>query len=1782
MHKFDKGLAKDIRPQEQPDGTYPFAKNGVQLLHGVTTNEPGFLPSSAVIPYTPIGLIETSKFPVVVSTDNVNSAFGYFDEKNDVYTPIFNDATKSFKLGLNLQWYVTGQAQLNYKGEVIIACTDRHIFPMFLNCDVPVADALDDLRLFPKAQRPEITNTVIENGGILLPGAYYVLGKYGKFDGTETSYLISSDVIIIAGTAGVNTGKGLQIEVRNADPNFDLIQIGIISKVAGVVTALTMEPATLSASGAATLVYSGSNLTTVATLEELLVDPVTYTKVQCMGQLNDALYIGNMEREPEIRMQKHALLVNLRFVSKLVSVFPRDEDHANARQRSFRHQEVYAFYIRYSITTGGWTQLNVIAGLTPTSGDMSLSAEASVGGMVGLKFQVEDTIHSFDAINKKGTLGVWQNDDETYPDTDDYDASSIGGRNLRGQKVLHHRFPSIGWCKENLYSFDDTYGKNRLDLMGIEVTNVVIPTELKDRLDGGYEIYFAKRNTSNSTVLGQSLMLFGARAGKLDGTITGPDNEYVSTGGNWNSQIDWEGSNRERPLTIDQRLFRFHDFDILFNRPAIAPVFLSFQLKHKRVDLPATFGLLEDFYIPPGHRNGPIAYLLDYISRGMPPLAVAAGKKIRHISEYQYVPNNLFVGKWKNIQLETVFAGRIEGPPMLAQNEISETSLWTGRVSQRPDLVAQFETTFLVNMMSMNQNLYLPFNSQPVARCGVRQVGNSTLFGGDSFVVDYTFHTYGWLDQNNDTYAEDSASAEFMGIKTVRRFACESSSNLYSRFEIPGDIYSRYYPVSPLSNYTETAANSNYTNALSRNFDPNHFGYNKDSNALNDLITAVIFNPQREDIHTHPFRVHRGGKLNRQLKKRSWRTFLPLDYYECQKNMGVIINLEGMDDRLFIHHEKALFFTQDKLKLEQGVLAVTLGSADIFQFEPQEGLATKLGYAGTQHQLACVRSPLGYIFVDSLQGQMFIFKGELRLINEYLNRFLEKYLKVTGINPFIGDGITIGYDPQYKRIMLTVKKLVYPTGVKLLQFTQAFIDTLTPDVSLVNYHGRLLKFLGPNTTEYDCFSRPPVEAPDGSVTIPEDTPVGSNIYSAGATSGENLSFYIVGGNLDNTFSVNASTGMITLVNQAGIDYEVRHQFILQMKAVDPDGQFALYLITVNITNVNEPPVTGDFEFAILENVANGAAVGTVMASDPEHAPLTYAITSGNNDGVFVINPTTGAITVANNTTVDAETTNLYVLSVNVSDGVNTVASTVLVHVTSIDEPPPLNDDTITIYDTTPTSYLVYTFFTRDPEGTAVRYEIVSATVDGIFSLDLTTGRLTLVDNALLNPQTTPQIILVVRAIDATEQQDTGTLTINVVYDPVTLQFLPGSGVCSGGCPIGWTETADGLQCERLTTIPATPPTGGPPISVVAATNGAYGNFGAVIYDNIYNGHGVGTVTQWMQNSPVWKNIATNLLDGMLNRAGVWGSTPVPDDEPIGFSIPITILVTKTFLVAIAGDNKCRIAVNGVTIVDQNPTEIGDSLEVQLGLTGQGIALAFKITHIYQVTLTAGTSYIGLEGVNFGSAAAFAAEIYDNTVAEVMAATLKTAYTTDPTGFPLNQNYYNNLNLVFTTRSARGGTFTSGISGGYSCPVGYALDGTAVPIPNCVQVERQPAITKLWTITQVKSTRLDVVIQTFPNMTGQTFQGVPVPYYPPVPNHVDCGGTTVVYYSDWRAGTAQKLDCPDGELGSIVRYAVPAGAYTSFVSLVDANALAEADVNAHKQAYANDNGFCSLPEGNPPN
>ncbi len=194
-----------------------------------------------------------------------------------------------------------------------------------------------------------------------------------------------------------------------------------------------------------------------------------------------------------------------------------------------------------------------------------------------------------------------------------------------------------------------------------------------------------------------------------------------------------------------------------------------------------------------------------------------------------------------------------------------------------------------------------------------------------------------------------------------------------------------------------------------------------------------------------------------------------------------------------------------------------------------------------------------------------------------------------------------------------------------------------------------------------------------------------------------------------------------------------------------------------VTNPNSPPIIQNQTFSIVENSAGGTSVGTVVATDPEQGPLTFAITAGNTGNAFAINGTTGELTVLTQSALDFETVPSFALSVSVTDnGGLTRSATMTVNLTNVNEAPVLNDRTIAVNETVQPPTVFATIQAIDPEGDSLTYSVIERNDNGLFSLS-PTGQLSVAATPL-PPDTTYS--LTVEVTDG-EFTDTAVITINV-------------------------------------------------------------------------------------------------------------------------------------------------------------------------------------------------------------------------------------------------------------------------------------------------------------------------------------------------------------------------------------------------------------------------------------
>ena len=189
-----------------------------------------------------------------------------------------------------------------------------------------------------------------------------------------------------------------------------------------------------------------------------------------------------------------------------------------------------------------------------------------------------------------------------------------------------------------------------------------------------------------------------------------------------------------------------------------------------------------------------------------------------------------------------------------------------------------------------------------------------------------------------------------------------------------------------------------------------------------------------------------------------------------------------------------------------------------------------------------------------------------------------------------------------------------------------------------------------------------------------------------------------------------------------------------------------------------------YSFEVAEDAKVGAAVGMVLAKDPDDEDtVTYTIIAGNTGTPFAVNGTTGAITVAG--ALNHEATDEYTLTVTATDTTDrTDTATVTVPVTDVAEAPVFDSSTVGPFDVAEDATVgatVGTVLATDPEDDDVTYAITAGNADGKFAIGSRSGAITVAE--ALDHETTASYTVTVTADDgdATTATPAGAVIITV-------------------------------------------------------------------------------------------------------------------------------------------------------------------------------------------------------------------------------------------------------------------------------------------------------------------------------------------------------------------------------------------------------------------------------------
>ena len=275
-----------------------------------------------------------------------------------------------------------------------------------------------------------------------------------------------------------------------------------------------------------------------------------------------------------------------------------------------------------------------------------------------------------------------------------------------------------------------------------------------------------------------------------------------------------------------------------------------------------------------------------------------------------------------------------------------------------------------------------------------------------------------------------------------------------------------------------------------------------------------------------------------------------------------------------------------------------------------------------------------------------------------------------------------------------------------------------------------------------------------------------------------LSYSIVGGNGSGLFEIDAATGALSYKG-TGENYELSTTaFDLTVRASDGD-QSADTTVIVNVTDVDESPAFGQqgYAFHLAENAdgsTNRVSLGTVSATDPESATLSYSIVGGNGSGSFEIDASSGELFYAGLGEDYESGTTGYELTVRASDGRQHSEVTVTVNIADMAEAPAFAEtsyafDLAENADGSANRVALGTVSATDPEAATLTYSIESGNAAGLFAIDASTGALSYQGTGEDYESGRINYELTVRASDGSLHND---VTVNVNVTDVEEQTEP--------------------------------------------------------------------------------------------------------------------------------------------------------------------------------------------------------------------------------------------------------------------------------------------------------------------------------------------------------------------------------------------------------------------------
>ena len=412
---------------------------------------------------------------------------------------------------------------------------------------------------------------------------------------------------------------------------------------------------------------------------------------------------------------------------------------------------------------------------------------------------------------------------------------------------------------------------------------------------------------------------------------------------------------------------------------------------------------------------------------------------------------------------------------------------------------------------------------------------------------------------------------------------------------------------------------------------------------------------------------------------------------------------------------------------------------------------------------------------DSSGGPLIVWGGESDANDQRAEQEAASLVEESGVSPWVWVGAGLG--------LLGIAAAAGGGG------GGGGDDTLTPTP-------------GPTPPEPSDTTPPQITSSETAAAIDENSSAGQAVYSAVATDAAAVTWSLTGTDAA-LFSINASTGVVTLVENP--DFETQPSYEFTVVATDAEGNQSQQSVALAVNDLNDaaPRITsGAIAATLEENSGSNQAVYTATAE----GSVTWSLGTGGNAAQLSINANNGVVTLSTNPDHETQSSFSFTVIATDADG-NRSEQPVNLTITDLDEVAPTITSgaaTQAITENAGAGQLVYTATSTDTGDIGsgpISFSLAQVGDATAFTIDSVSGAVTLVENPNFETQSRFDFTVIATDGAGNSSQQSVSLIVSDVDD--TAPSITSGAIAntidenSGADQAIYTAAAEGLVTWSL-------------------------------------------------------------------------------------------------------------------------------------------------------------------------------------------------------------------------------------------------------------------------------------------------------------------------------------------------------------------------------------------------